>query len=69
MTILIGIDDQVIEATPEMAAKIKADQDAYAANEKRLSDEKAAKESAKIAARAKLEALGITLDDLAALGL
>ena len=64
MTMLIGIDDQVIEASPEMAAKIKADQDAYAANEKRLADERAAKEVAKAAL---LERLGITADEAALL--
>ena len=60
MTILIGIDDEVIEATPEMEAKIKADQAAYFANEKRLADERAAKEAAKADLLAKL---GITTDE------
>jgi hypothetical protein len=64
MTMLIGINDQTIEASPEMAAKIKADQDAYAANEKRLADERTAKESAKAAL---LERLGITADEAALL--
>jgi hypothetical protein len=60
MTIIIGIDDQVIEATPEMEAKIKADQAAYLANEERLADEKAAKDLAKADLLARL---GITEDE------
>lgn len=60
MTILIGKDDQIVEATPEEAAAIKAAQDAFAANEKRLAEEKAAKEAAKAAL---LERLGITEDE------
>jgi hypothetical protein len=64
MAILIGIDNQVIEATPEMEAKIKADQEAYAANEKRLADEKAAKAHEKAALLAKL---GITEEEAALL--
>jgi|LakMenEpi03Aug12_release.lakeMendotaPanAssembly.Ray.scaffolds.fasta_scaffold664415_2 hypothetical protein len=60
MTILIGIDDQVIEATPEMEEKIKADQAAYLANEKRLADEKAVKDLAKADLLARL---GITEDE------
>ena len=64
MAILIGIDNQVIEATPEMEAKIKEDQAAYLANEKRLADEKAAKAHERSALLTKL---GITEEEAALL--
>jgi len=64
MTILIGIDDQIVEATEEISAKIKADQDAYAKNEARIKAEAKAKETAR---QAILDRLGLTADEAAIL--
>jgi hypothetical protein len=64
MTILIGIDDQIVEATEEISAKIKADQDAYAKNEARIKAEAKAKETAR---QVILDRLGLTADEAAIL--
>ena len=64
MTILIGIDDQIVEANEEISAKIKADQDAYAKNEARIKAEAKAKETAR---QVILDRLGLTADEAAIL--
>jgi hypothetical protein len=62
MTILIGIDDEVIEATEEISAKIKADQDAYQENEERIKAEAEAKTTARAVI---LNRLGLTAEEAA----
>ena len=65
MTYKIQVDDVVRDATAEEIAQFEASK---AENEARLA-EIAAKAEAKAAAQAKLEALGLTVEDLQALGL
>ena len=65
MTYKIQIDDVVRDATAEEIAQFEASK---AEDEARLA-EIAAKAEAKAAAQAKLEALGLTVEDLQALGL
>ena len=60
MAILIGINDEIIEATPDMIAKIEADQKAYKENEDRLEAERVKKAADKAAL---LDRLGITEDE------
>ena len=65
MTYKIQVDDVVRDATAEEIAQFEASK---AEDEARLA-EIAAKAEAKAAAQAKLEALGLTVEDLQALGL
>ena len=65
MTYKIQIDDEVRDATPEEIAEIEARQAAALARQA----ETEAKAEAKVAAEGKLAALGLTTDDLRALGL
>ena len=63
MTYKVQIDDQIRDATPDEAARIEqAHADAQAA-EQAAADAAAAK----VSARAKLKALGLTDDEIAAL--
>lgn len=67
MSVFVQIDDQRIELTGDAAeielARQKALADKFAISQKRLLERAAAKESA----RAKLKALGLTDDEIAAL--
>ena len=63
MTYIVQVDDQVREATPDEAAIIQAQQ-AEAAT---LAETQAAQQAAKKSARAKLAALGLTDEEVAAL--
>ncbi len=63
MTYRIQIDDEVRDATPEEAAVIDAQNAAAAAVQQAAADAAAAK----VSARAKLKALGLTDDEIAAL--
>jgi hypothetical protein len=65
MTYKIQIDDLVRDATPEEIAVIEAREAEAIAKEQA----EAAKAKAKAAAEGKLAALGLTTDDLRALGL
>lgn len=63
MTHRIQVDDVVRDATPEEAARIEADREAERIRVAAI--ESAA--AAKVSARAKLKALGLTDDEIAAL--
>jgi|Laugrefa1bdmlbdn_1035148.scaffolds.fasta_scaffold00241_9 hypothetical protein len=63
MTYIVQIDDEIRDATPDEAAAIEATQVTAQELEARLAAQEAAKESA----RAKLAALGLTDDEVAAL--
>ena len=65
MTYKVQIDDEVRDATPEEVAVIENDK----AELEQRKAEAEAKAQAKAAAEAKLAALGLTADDLKALGL
>ena len=65
MTYKIQIDDKVRNATVDEIAKIEAHQ----AEVEAIQAEAQAKAQAKVAAQAKLAALGLTVEDLSALGL
>lgn len=65
MTYKVQIDDLVRDATAEEIAAIESN----AADELARKQAEADKQAAKEAAQAKLEALGLTTDDLKALGL
>jgi hypothetical protein len=65
MTYKIQIDDLVRDATAEEIAQIEAHQVEVEA----IQAEVEAKAQAKVAAQAKLAALGLTVEDLQALGL
>jgi hypothetical protein len=65
----IQIDDTKREATPEELEAIENWRKDVAANEKRIAQEKQLAKQAKASAEAKLIALGLTIDDLKALGL
>lgn len=60
MTILIGIGDEVIEATPEMIAELEATRKAHKEAEAKRDADKAASEAAKAELLARL---GITADE------
>jgi cell division protein FtsB len=63
------IGDEVIEFTSEDYAQYKKDADEIEAREITLKAEADKAEADKAAAQAKLEALGLSVDDLKALGL
>jgi len=65
MTYKVQIDDEVRDATAEEIAEIKANQAEVKARQAEIE----AKAQAKVAAQAKLAALGLTVEDLSALGL
>jgi len=65
MTYKVQIDDEVRDATAEEIAQIEAHQ----AEVEAIKAEAEAKAEAKITAQAKLAALGLTVEDLQALGL
>ena len=67
--IYVGIDDERIEATGEVLAQILADAEIYNQQKLEREAEAEAKAQAKAAAQAKLAALGLTVEDLQALGL
>jgi hypothetical protein len=67
--IFIGIDDQRIELTGAEKEAFLADRQATADYHAQIEAEAAAKAQAKTAAQAKLAALGLTVEDLQALGL
>lgn len=63
MTYLVQIDDEIREATSDEMARIEAQKAAAAEQEAALAAQQAAKQSA----RAKLAALGLTDEEVAAL--
>lgn len=63
MTYIVQIDDEIREATSDETASIQAVQDAAAQEQAAMAAQQAAKESG----RAKLKALGLTDDEVAAL--
>jgi len=65
----IQIDNAKRKATPEELEAIENWRKDVAANQERIAKEKQLAEQAKESAEAKLVALGLTLDDLRALGL
>jgi hypothetical protein len=65
MTYKVQIDDEVRDATADEIAKIEAHQAEVEAHQAEVE----AKAKAKVAAQAKLAALGLTVEDLSALGL
>ena len=67
--IFIGIDDQRIELTGAEKEAFLADRKATADYRAQIEAEAQAKAAAKEAAQAKLAALGLTVEDLQALGL
>ena len=67
--IVIGVDDQVIELTGKDKEEFLADRKATADAQARLQAIELAKATAKTVAEGKLAALGLTTDDLRALGL
>ena len=67
--IFIGIDDQRIEATGEILEQILLDRQKFEKEEAHKKAEAESKAAAKAAAQAKLAALGLTVEDLQALGL
>ncbi len=67
--IYVGIDNERVEATGKVLEQILLDRQKF---EKQEADKKAeaqAKATAKAAAQAKLASLGLTVEDLTALGL
>jgi hypothetical protein len=66
-SMIIGIDGIAVEATEEEAAKILKTQADLKKVETALQAEKAAKEAARESAIAKLGALGLTAEEIAAL--
>lgn len=67
MTYKIQINDDVRDATDDEAAHIEAQQAEMAAADKARAEAIEAAEAAKASARAKLKALGLTDDEIAAL--
>jgi hypothetical protein len=67
--IYIGIDNERIELTGQAKADFLADRQQFADQLAQAEADKVAKAQAKAAAQAKLAALGLTTDDLTALGL
>jgi hypothetical protein len=67
--IFIGIDNQKIEATGEILEQILLDRKEFEKEKKAREAEVKAKAEAKAVAQAKLAALGLTVEDLQALGL
>ena len=67
--IVIGIDDQVIELTGKDKEAFLADRKVTADAQARREAQELEKAQAKAAAEGKLAALGLTTDDLRALGL
>jgi hypothetical protein len=67
--IYVGIDNDKIELTGQAKEDFLADRQAHANYLAQIEAEKLAKAQAKEAAQAKLAALGLTPDDLKALGL
>jgi hypothetical protein len=67
--IMIGIDDQVIELTGKEKEEFLADRKATADAEALRQANELSKAQAKAIAEGKLVALGLTIDDLRALGL
>ncbi len=65
----IQIDNTKREATPEELEAIENWRKDIAASKQRIAEEKQLAEQAKAVAKAKLAALGLTTDDLQALGL
>lgn len=61
-----GVSTEV-ELTPEEVAQLEADNAAYAAEKAAREAEEAAKAEAKASAEAKLAALGLTAEEIAAL--
>ena len=59
--------EEIIELTDAEIAQMEVDAAAYAAREAELAAEKAAVEEAKASAQAKLAALGLTAEEIAAL--
>jgi len=67
--ILTGENVEIVPLTAEEIALLEQSRQATAAENAALAAAEAAAEAAKEAAHAKLEALGLTADDLKALGL
>lgn len=67
--IYVGVDNERIEATGEILAQILSDKEFYIQEKLQKEAETEAKAAAKTAAQAKLAALGLTIEDLQALGL
>jgi hypothetical protein len=69
MTYKVQIDDLVRDATADEIVQLEADQANYEAQKATEQAEAEARKAAKAAAQAKLAALGLTVEDLQALGL
>ena len=63
--IYVGINNERVEATGELLVQVLQSQ----AIAQELTEKREAKNQAKVAAQAKLTALGLTVEDLQALGL
>lgn len=62
-------EQTIVPLTDEEIAQREADAQAYAEQQAAIEAENAAKEAAKASANAKLAALGLTADEIAALGI
>ena len=67
--IMVGIDNEMVELVGEDKSAFLADRAIILEKEAKIKAEAEAKAEAKAAAQAKLAALGLTVEDLQALGL